>query len=219
VRFGRWLLALVVTLAIVGFLGTATFVWVDQLNARTRVAEAELQPALDRAAAAEDRAARAEASLTAIADRRVADASATATSVAQANEPEHALERILGQVFNVYQDPAGPGYDHLNAVLSPDALQVFRGEADYLRLNGRHLGGASTWSIDSSAPNQIAGDRAEVHTTEHWLYDERDDSDKRLRCFVEVSDQTYTLVLNGQAWTVDSIQLGSTSRTNCPPGS
>jgi hypothetical protein len=156
--------------------------------------------------------------LTAIAQQRVAEAAATATVVAQANEPQRALERILGRLFAVYQDPTGSGYDQLSDVFSPDALQVVRGEADYLRVNGRHLGGASTFNVDASAPQQESADRVQIHTNERWLYDERDASDTRVRCFVEDSDQTYMLVLNGQNWTVDAIQLGGTKRSDCPPG-
>jgi hypothetical protein len=192
--------------------------WADQQSARARLAEAELQPALERAATAETRAVRAEASLTTIAVNQAAQAAATATAVAATTEPQRALERILGRLFGVYQDPTGAGYDQLSDVFSQDALQVVRGEADYLRGNGRHLGGASTFNVDASAPQQVAQDRAQVHTNERWIYDERDDSDTRQRCFVEDSDQTYTMVLSGQNWTVDAVQLGTTKRSDCPPG-
>jgi len=57
-----------------------------------------------------------------------------------------------------------------------------------------------------------------VHTVERWLYDERDDADKRIRCFVEDSDQSYLLLLNAQNWVVDEVQLGATHRSDCPPG-
>ena len=216
--FRRSLIALLVPLAIVGVLAVAGVLWMDQQSARARLAESEIQPALARAEAAEARAARAEASLTAIAQNRLVEVAATATAVAQASEPQRALERVLGRLFGVFQDPTSPGYNQLSDVFAPDALQTVRPEADYLRGTGRHLGGASTFSVDASAPEQTAPDRAQVHTNERWLYDERDDADQRQRCFIEDSDQTYVLVQRGQLWTVDEIQLGGTHRTDCPPG-
>jgi hypothetical protein len=191
--------------------------FVDQQSARARLAEAALQPAVATAGAAEARAARAEASLTAISQARQAEVSATATAAAKGDEPQRALERILGQLFAVFQDPSGPGYDQLSHVFSENALQTVRPEADFLRGNGRHLGGVSTFNVDASPPQPIALDRAQIRTKERWVYDERNDADQRERCFVEDSDQMYVMVLNGQAWTVDNIQLGATSRTDCPP--
>jgi hypothetical protein len=216
--FRRRLLTLLFPLALLSVLAAAAVLWLDQQSARARLAEAELQPALARAAAAEERAARAEASLTAIAQDRAVEVSATATAVAAANEPQRALERILGRLFNVFQDPTSAGYDKLSDVFSDSALETVRPEADYLRANSLHLGGASTFNVDASAPDQLAQDRAQVHTTETWLYDERDDADQRQRCFIENSDQTYILVLNGQTWTVDQVELGVTHRSDCPPG-
>ena len=217
-RLRRRLLALMVPLAILAILAAAGVLWFDQQSARARLAEAELQPAIARAEAAEARATRAEASLTAIAQQRVAEAAATSTAVAQASEPQRALERHLGRLFGVFQDPTGVGYDQLADFFSPTALQTERPEADYLRARGLHLGGASTFHLEASPPQQIAPDRAQVHTHEQWIYDERDDADRRLRCFVEDSDQTYVLRLNGQAWIVDEVQLGGTHRSDCPPG-
>jgi len=218
-RVRRGLLRLLVPLTVLAVLIAATILWLDQQSARARLAEAELAPAVARAEAAEQRAARAEASLTAIADQRLAEAAATATTVAQANEPERALERALGRLFAVYQDPTGPGYDQLSQVFAPDALQTVRAEADYLRINSLHLGGVSTFSVDPSPINQLAPDQAQVHTTERWVYDERDGSDQRQRCFIEDSDQTYQLQrTDPQTWIVAQIQLGQTHRSTCPPG-
>jgi hypothetical protein len=218
-RFRRGLLRIMVPLAVLALLGLATVLFVDQQSARARLAEAELQPAIDRATTAEARAVRAEASLTAIAVQQIAAAGATATAVSTANEPQRALERILARLFAVYQDPTAPGYDQMSDFFSPDALQIVRGEADFLRVSGTHLSGASTFNVDSSPPQQQAPDRAQVHTNERWLYDERDLADKRVRCILELSDQTYTLVLNSsQAWIVDSIQLGGTQHSGCPSG-
>ena len=218
VRFRRRLLGLLVPLAILAVLGASAVLWLDQQSARARLAEAQLQPALARAEAAESRALRAEASLTAIAEQRLAEAAATATVVSAVNEPQRALERNLGRLFATFQDPTGAGYDQLSDYFAPEPLRTLRPEADYLRGNGRHLGGASTFSVNASPTQQVAPDRAQVHTIERWLYDERDESDQRQRCFIEDSDQTYTLRLIGQVWTVDEIQLGGTRRSDCPPG-
>ncbi len=218
VRFRRRLIALLVPLAILGVLAAAAVLWLDQQSARARLAESQLQPAQARADAAEARAVKAEASLTAIAEQRLAEAAATATTVARVNEPQRALERNLGRLFAVFQEPTGTGYDQLTDLFSPPALQTLRPEADYLRSTGRHLGGASTFNVNASPPEPVAQDRTQVHTVERWLYDERDDADRRLRCFIEDSDQNYVLRLNGQTWVVDEIQLGATHRMDCPPG-
>ncbi len=217
-RIRRLLLAVLVPLALLSVLVAAGIMWADQQSARARLAEAELAPAIARADAAEARATRAEASLTAIAVQHAADVSATATSVAQGNEPQRALERDLGRLFAVFQDPTGAGYDRLSDIFSPDALQFVRPEADYLRSNGLHLGGASTFTFDVSAPQPVSEDTVHLHSTEHWLYDERDDADQRVRCFVEDSDQTYTLAQRNQTWIVDVIDLAGTHRSDCPPG-
>jgi hypothetical protein len=218
VRFRRRLLAVLVPLALVGVLGAASVLWLDQQGARARLAEAQLQPALARAEVAEARAMSAEASLTAIAQQRVVEAAATATAVAQVNEPQRALQRALGRLFAVFQEPTGRAYDQLSETFAPAALQTLRPEADHLRGTGRHLGGVSTFNVDASPPEQIAPDRAQVHTIERWVYDERDESDRRQRCFIEDSDQNYVLRLSGQVWIVEEVQLGGTRRSDCPPG-
>jgi hypothetical protein len=66
--------------------------------------------------------------------------------------------------------------------------------------------------------NRVGDDRVEIHTTERWLYDERDAADQRQRCFIEDSDQNYVLTRQNQDWIVDEVQLGSTRRSECPPG-
>jgi hypothetical protein len=93
-----------------------------------------------------------------------------------------------------------------------------RAEADYLRINGNHLGGVSTFSVDPSPIDQLAPDQVAIHTTERWVYDERNSSDQRQRCFVEDSDQTYQLRQSGGSWIVEQVQLGSTQRSGCPGG-
>jgi hypothetical protein len=143
---------------------------------------------------------------------------ATATVVARADEPRTALSRNLQRLFGVFQDPIGPNFQRLSEVFSEGALQTLRAEADHLRSTGRHLGGASTFTIDASAPDQTAPDRAQVHTVERWLYDERDDADRRHRCIIEDSDQNYVLSLSNQVWIVEEVQLGQTRRADCPPG-
>jgi hypothetical protein len=218
VSFRRRLLALLVPLTVVAVLAATAIVWLDQQSARARLAEAQLEPALARAEAAEVRAVRAEASLTAIAQQRIAEAGATATVVARVDEPRSALRRNLQRLFGVFQDPVGTGFQKLPEAFSEGALQTLSAEANYLRANGRYLGGASTFTIDASAPEQIAPDRAQVHTVERWLYDERDEADQRFRCFVEDSDQTYVLRLTNQVWIVDEVRLGQTRRSDCPPG-
>lgn len=218
VRFRRRLLTIMVPLAVVAILAAVANLWLEQQNARVRLAESELEPALARAAAAEARAARAETSLTAIAQQKIADAAATATVVARVSEPQRVLERSLGRLFAVFEEPTGAAYNQLSDLFSPPALQTLRPEADYLRSTGRHLGGASTFNVNASPPDQVAPDRANVHTVERWLYDERDDDDQRLRCFIEDSDQNYVLLLNGQTWVVDDVQLGATHRSDCPDG-
>jgi CHASE3 domain sensor protein len=63
VRFRRRLIGLLVPLTILAVLGAAAVLWLDQQSARARLAEAQLQPALAKADAAEARAARAEEDL------------------------------------------------------------------------------------------------------------------------------------------------------------
>jgi hypothetical protein len=218
VRFRRRLLALLIPLTVVAVLAAVAVVWLDQQSARARLSEAQLEPALARAEAAEARAVRAEASLTAIALQRIAQAAATATVVARVDEPRTALQRNLQRLFAVFQDPIGPGFQRLSEVFSESALQTLRAEADHLRSSGRHLGGASTFTIDASPPDQTAPDRAQVHTVERWVYDERDDADQRARCFVEDSDQNYVLRLTNQLWIVEEFQLSQSRRSDCPPG-
>src|SRR3954470_18487390 len=132
-RLRRRLLAVLVPLTILAVLAAAGILWVDQQGARARLAEAQLEPVLERAQVAEARAARAEASLTTIAVERVAVAAGTATAVSTASEPQRALERQLGRLFGVFQDPTGAGYDQLSQGFGEKALPSMRAEADFLR--------------------------------------------------------------------------------------
>jgi hypothetical protein len=217
-RFRRLLISVLVPLTILAVLGAGATLWLDQQGARARLAEAQLEPALARAQAAEARAVRAEASLTTIAVQRVVEAAATTTAVARVTEPQRALERILGRLFGAFQDPTGQAYDQLGDVIAPGALQVLRAEADFLRGNSRRLGGASTFNVNASPVNYLDQERAEVHTVERWLYDERDAADARQRCFVEDSDQTYVLKRQGQDWLIDEVRLENSKRGDCPQG-
>jgi hypothetical protein len=146
---------------------------------------------------------------------RVAEAAATATVVARPNEPLRALERNLGRLFAAFQNPVGPAYDDLGKSFSQAALVPLRAEADYLRQTGRHLAGESTFNVDASPPTPLGPDRSSIRTHERWVYDERDDADVRRRCFVEDSDQTYTLVRGSEDWLVEEVQFAGSSRVNC----
>jgi hypothetical protein len=217
VRFRRRVIALLLPLATVAVLIAAASLWMEQQSARARLAEAQLEPILARATVAEGRAIRAEASLTAIGAQRQAEAAATAAAVARVAEPQRAVERALGRLFGVYQDPTGSGYEQLADVFSPQALSAVRAEADHLRGTARKLGGESTFTVDASAPVRLDADRVEVQTVERWVYDERDGADQQQRCFIEDSDQTYILRRGpGDSWLVDEIQFGGNRRSNCP---
>jgi len=119
---------------------------------------------------------------------------------------------IRGLVTSLYDRGAN------REVIAPGALQVLRAEADFLRGNSRRLGGASTFNVNASPVNYLDQERAEVHTVERWLYDERDTADARQRCFVEDSDQTYVLKRQGQDWLIDEVRLENSKRGDCPPG-
>ena len=217
-RFRRRLISLLVPLTILAVLGAAATLWLDQQGARARMAEEQLELAFARAQAAEARAVRAEASLTTIAVQRVAEAAATSTAVARVAEPQRSLERILGRLFGAFQDPTGQAYDQLPATIAPAPLQILRAEADFLRGNGRHLGGASTFSVNASPVNYLDPEHAEVQTTERWLYDERDAADQRQRCFVEDSEQTYVLKRQNQDWLIEEVRLAGSKRSECGHG-
>jgi hypothetical protein len=219
----RQVLVGLVLIALLVLLACAAAAFVTQQTTRARLAEATLQPALERAQTVEERAqqaqaraAQAEASLTAIADGHATQAAATATAVARPYDPERALERDLARLFAVYGDPLGQRYDQLAEVFAPDVLPTVRNEADYLRVNDLHLGGASTFAI--TPPVQLDQDQVQTRTTERWVYDERDENDRRVRCFIEVSDQTYTMQRAPRDWMVAELEVATTQRGTCPPG-
>jgi uncharacterized protein HemX len=164
-RFRRRVLLVLVPLVVLAALAVGTVYWGQQQRALVVLAEQRRTDAEAAAATAQSQAAQAQASLTAIANQQAASAAATATVVARAAEPRQALETALGRLFAAYQDPVGAAYDQLSQYFGPDALNVVRGEADYLRANGLHLGGSSTFSVNSDAPNPTGADAVTIHTT------------------------------------------------------
>lgn len=216
VRIRHTLLLVLVPLVALLVLLLGTLRWGEQQQALVVLAEQRRADAQAAEATAQTQAVEAQASLTAIADQQAAVAAATATVVAQAAEPRQALLTALGRLFAAYQDPAGGAYDQLSQYFGPAALSIVRGEADYLRANDLHLGGSSTFTVNSDAPSQTGPDTVTVHTIETWTYDARDQSNTSQRCFSDTSGQTYTLQRTGQSWLVTNVHLeGNPSRKNC----
>ncbi len=200
-RFMPWLVVLIV-------LGVAASVAVfaRQQDTARRVAET-------RADAAEARLAQAEASLTAIAHT---SAAATATAVAEANQPEAALKRALDLVFEAYKDPSEGRLRALSAAFSPEALSFERGEAEHLISAGTHLAGGTPYELQILSTSANSPDETQIRTREIWVYDEVDEQNRRSRCVREESEQTYTMKRMPSGWLVDAVQLsGTTRRTDC----
>ncbi|HEY3064027.1 MAG TPA: hypothetical protein VGL99_34075 [Chloroflexota bacterium] len=196
-----WLVVLIV-------LGVAASVAVfaRQQDTARRVAET-------RADAAEARLAQAEASLTAIVHT---SASATATAVAEANQPEAALKRALDLVFEAYKDPSEGRLRALSAAFSPEALSFERGEAEHLISAGTHLAGSTPFELQILSTSATNADQTQIRTREIWVYDEVDEQNRRSRCVREESEQTYTMKRMPSGWLVDAVQLsGTTRRTDC----
>jgi len=196
-----WLVVLIV-------LGVAASVAVfaRQQDTARRVAET-------RADAAEARLAQAEASLTAIAHT---SAAATATAVAEANQPEAALKRALDLVFEAYKDPSEGRLRALSAAFSPEALSFERGEAEHLISAGTHLAGGTPYELQILSTSANSPDETQIRTREIWVYDEVDEQNRRSRCVREESEQTYTMKRMPSGWLVDAVQLsGTTRRTDC----
>ena len=218
-RVRRRLLLLLVPLAVLAVLAVGTLYWGQQQHALVVLANQQRDDAVASAATAQSQAVQAEASLTAVLGQQAAAAGATATVVAQAAAPRQALESALGQLFIAYQQPVGTAYDQLSQSFGPDALSVVRQEADYLRSAGNHLGGTSTFTVNSDAPVSTGPDTVTIHTTETWVYDELDDANQRQRCFSETTSQTYSLrrtTTGSPPWLVTNVQLeGGASRKNC----
>lgn len=200
-RFVPWLVVLALLAATAG-----VTLWARQQDAALRVAQS-------RADTAESELVVAEASLTAIART---SAAATATAVAEQNEPEQALRRALDLVFEAYKDPSDGKLRALSDAFSPDALSFERGEAEHLISGGLHLAGGTPYQLQvlSTTPGQ--GGDTSITTHEIWTYDEVDAQNRKARCVREESDQTYVLHHVGSGWLVQDIQLGGTThRTDC----
>jgi len=196
-----WLVVLIV----LGVAASVAFFARQQETAR-RVAET-------RADAAEARLAQAEASLTAIAHT---SAAATATAVAEANQPEAALRRALDLVFEAYKDPTEGRLRALSTAFSAEALSFERGEAEHLISAGTHLAGGTPYELQILSTSANSPDQTQIRTREIWVYDEVDEQNRRSRCVREESEQTYTMKRMPAGWLVDAVQLsGTTRRTDC----
>jgi hypothetical protein len=200
-RLWPWLVVLIV-LAAAG----ALLIWARQQDTARRVAET-------RADAAEERLVSAEASLTAVARTSVA---ATATALAEANQPEAALKRALDLVFEAYKDPTDGRLRALSAAFSSEALMFERGEAEHLISAGTHLAGSAPYELQVLSTSPSAPDQTQIRTREIWTYDEVDEQNRRTRCVREESEQTYSMRHIAAGWLVDAVQLsGTTKRSDC----
>jgi hypothetical protein len=200
-RFMPWLVALGMLAVVVGLM-----FWVRQQDTARRLAEG-------RADAAEAQLVVAEASLTAIART---SAAATATALAETNQPEAALRRALDLVFEAYKDPSEGKLRALSDAFSPDALSFERTEAEHLISGALHLAGGTPYELQVLSSANSGPDDAQIATHEAWTYDEVDASNRKTRCVREESDQTYTLHRVGSGWLIQEVQLsGTTRRTDC----
>ena len=183
----------------------AITIWTNQRELAFQASEA-------RASQAELRAATAEAIVVA----QTVMQSATATAVAYVSSPEAALDRSLSIVLQAEREPTDENLRALNQDLGPSALGFVRPEVEHLLSGALHLGGDSGYEREILATTMPAPDQATVHTRERWTYDERDAGDRRVRCLIESSEQTYTLQRVGRDWQVADIQLITSSRRDCP---
>lgn len=201
----RRLFPLIVVLLVLGAV-VGIVLWARQQDSARRSAE-------DRADVAETQLVAAEASLTAIA--RIS-AAATATAVAETNEPEMALRRSLDLVFEAYKDPSEGKLKALTDAFSSDALAFERTEAEHLISGGLHLAGGTPYQMD--VLTTTPGDSGDVDITTHeiWTYDEVDSQERHVRCVREESDQSYTLRKIAAGWRVEDVTLqGSPKRMDC----
>ncbi len=169
--------------------------------------------------AVEGRASSAEAQLTVVSATLTAvvraQAAASETAQALANDPQATVQRALGLVYLAYQEPSDEHLRALADVFSPGALAVFQPEFAHLQSEGLHLGGSSSFSVNVISSTPLSGDQVDVGTQEQWTYDELNASDARVRCLREDSEQTYTLRHVAGGWLVDQVQLGASRRTPC----
>jgi hypothetical protein len=200
-RFMPWLVALGMLAVVVGLM-----FWVRQQDSARRLAEG-------RADAAEAQLVVAEASLTAIART---SAAATATALAETNQPEAALRRALDLVFEAYKDPSEGKLRALSDAFSPDALSFERTEAEHLISGALHLAGGTPYELQVLSSANSGPDDAQIATHEAWTYDEVDASNRKTRCVREESDQIYMLHRVGSGWLIQEVQLsGTTRRSDC----
>jgi hypothetical protein len=183
----------------------AVVIWANQR-------ETKLQASETRVVQAEARAATAEAIVTVQTETQAA----TATALSYANSPQAALDRSLALVLAAEREPTEERLKELSAAFGPPALAVIRPEVEHLLSGGLHLGGGSAYDLsvlDTSSPTP---DQAQVRTRERWTYDEVNSDNQRARCLVESGEQTYTLQRAGADWQVTDIELGASSRADCP---
>jgi hypothetical protein len=183
----------------------AVVLWANQREQILQASEA-------RAGQAESRAATAEAVVTAQAQVQAA----TATALAYTSSPEAAVDRSLSLVLAAEKDPTDQRLRALSDAFGPEALSVVRPEVEHLLSGGLHLGGVSGYDLSVLNSTAPAPDEAQVQTRERWTYDERGADDHRARCLIETSDQTYILQKPGTDWQVSDIQLGTSTRADCP---
>ncbi|MBV9580985.1 MAG: hypothetical protein JO057_20590 [Chloroflexi bacterium] len=201
----RRLFPLVVVLLVLGAV-VGGVLWARQQDAARRSAE-------NRADTAETELVAAQASLTAIVRASVA---ATATAVAQTNEPEMALRRSLDLVFEAYKDPSEGKLKALTDAFSSDALAFERTEAEHLISGGLHLAGSTPYQLDVLSTSSSPTGDVTITTHEVWTYDEVDNQGRAVRCVREDSDQSYTLRKIAAGWRVEEIALqGAPKRMDC----
>jgi hypothetical protein len=195
-----WWVALVAVLLLAGMV-----VWANQREGSLQASEARAGQAEARAATAEALVAAHEQALT-----------ATATALAYTTRPEAAVNRSLSLLLAAEREPGDQRLRALSDAFGPGALVMVRPEVEHLLSGGLHLGGQSTYDLTVLATEILASDEAQVRTRARWIYDERNADDRRARCLIETSDQTYSMNRVGSDWQVADIQLVSSSRTDCP---
>jgi len=183
----------------------AVVLWANQRDQALQASEA-------RAGQAEARAATAEAVVTAQAQVQAA----TATALAYTNSPEAAVDRSLSLILAAEREPTDQRLRALSDAFGPNALSVVRPEIEHLLSGGLHLGGDSGYDLSVLTISSPGPDEAQVQTRERWTYDERGTDDHRARCLIETSEQTYILQKPGVDWQIADIQLGTSTRADCP---
>ena len=146
----------------------------------------------------------------------VASANCAATALAYTSSPQAAVDRSLSLVLAAERQPTDQRLQALGDAFGPSALSMLKPEVDHLLSGGLHLGGESGYDLSVLTAETPAPDEAKVQTRERWTYDERGSDDHRARCLIETSEQTYTLQKPGVDWQVIDIQLGNSSRADCP---